>query len=70
MKLGDSEKKHGQSFTIEVKPKSFSYDELYECLSADIDENYEFTEDELKEYLFKNYLYDIIDNKNDLTVKL
>ena len=53
-----------------MKPKQFSYKDLYEELSSAIEEDEEFSEEELKGYIFRNYIYDIIDEPNDLNIKL
>lgn len=73
MKLKDLRKQcaeEDKTFTIYVKPKKFSYNELVEELESIIEENDEFTEEELKGYIFRNYIYDIIDEPNDLIIKL
>lgn len=70
MKLKDIKQKFGESFEVQVKPKRFSYKDLYEELESIIGEDEEFSEDELKAYIFRNYVYDIIDELNDLIIKL
>ena len=70
MKLKDIKQKYGESFEVQVKPKRFSYKDLYEELSSIIEENEEFSEETLKEYIFRNYIYDIIDKPNDLIIQL
>ena len=70
MKLKDIKQKYGESFEVQVKPKQFSYKDLYEELSSAIEEEEEFSEEALKEYIFRNYIYDIIDESNDLIIKL
>ena len=70
MKLKDIKQKCGESFEVQVKPKRFSYKDLYEELSSSIEENEEFSEEALKEYIFRHYIYDIIDEPNDLIIKL
>ena len=70
MKLKDIKQKYEESFEVQVKPKRFSYKDLYEELSSSIEEDEEFSEEALKEYIFRNYIYDIIDEPNDLIIKL
>ena len=70
MKLKDIKQKYNKSFEIQVKPKQFSYKDLYEELSSAIEEDEEFSEEELKGCIFRNYIYDIIDEPNDLIIKL
>ena len=70
MKLKDIKQKYNESFEVQVKPKQFSYKDLYEELSSSIEEDEEFSEEALKEYIFRNYIYDIIDEPNDLIIKL
>ena len=70
MKLKDIKQKCKESFEVQVKPKQFSYKDLYEELSSSIEEDEEFSEEALKEYIFRNYIYDIIDKPNDLIIKL
>ena len=70
MKLKDIKQKYNESFEVQVKPKQFSYKDLYEELSSAIEEDEEFSEETLKEYIFRNYIYDIIDEPNDLIIKL
>lgn len=70
MKLNDIKQKSNESFEVLVKPKQFSYKDLYEELELSIGENEEFSENELKEYIFKHYIYDIIDEPEDLIIKL
>ena len=70
MKLKDIKQKYNESFEVQVKPKQFSYKDLYEELSSAIEEDEEFSEEELKGYIFRNYIYDIIDEPNDLIIKL
>ena len=70
MKLKDIKQKCGESFEVQVKPKRFSYKDLYEELSSSIEEDEEFSEEKLKEYIFRHYIYDIIDEPNDLIIKL
>ena len=70
MKLKDIKQKCKESFEVQVKPKQFSYKDLYEELSSAIEEDEEFSEEELKGYIFRNYIYDIIDEPNDLIIKL
>lgn len=70
MKLSDIKQKYNESFEVQVKPKQFSYKDLYEELSSSIEEDEEFSEEELKGYIFRNYIYDIIDEPNDLIIKL
>lgn len=70
MKLSDIKQKYNEFFEVQVKPKHFSYKDLYEELESIFEENDEFTEEELKGYIFRNYIYDIIDEPNDLIIKL
>lgn len=70
MKLNDIKQKSNESFEVLVKPKQFSYKDLYEELESSIGENEEFSENELKEYIFKHYIYDIIDEPEDLIIRL
>ena len=70
MKLKDIKQKCEESFEVQAKPKQFSYKDLYEELSSAIEEDEEFSEEELKGYIFRNYIYDIIDEPNDLIIKL
>ena len=70
MKLKDIKQKCKESFEVQVKPKRFSYKDLYEELSSVIEEDEEFSEETLKEYIFRNYIYDIIDKQNDLIIQL
>ena len=70
MKLSDIKQKYNESFYVQVKPKQFSYKDLYEELLSAIKEDEEFSEEALKEYIFRNYIYDIIDEPNDLIIKL
>ena len=70
MKLSDIKQKYNESFEVQVKPKQFSYKDLYEELSSAIEEDEEFSEEALKEYIFRNYIYDIINEPNDLIIKL
>ena len=49
MKLKDIKQKCEESFEVQVKPKQFSYKDLYEELSSAIEEDEEFSEEELKE---------------------
>ena len=70
MKLSDIKQKYNESFEVQVKPKQFSYKDLYEELSSAIEGDEEFSEEELKGYIFRNYIYDIIDEPNDLIIKL
>lgn len=70
MKLKDIKQKCEETFEVQVKPKQFSYKDLYEELSSSIEEDEEFSEETLKEYIFRNYIYDIIDEPNDLIIKL
>lgn len=70
MKLKDIKQKCEEFFEVQVKPKQFSYKDLYEELSSAIEEDEEFSEEELKGYIFRNYIYDIIDEPNDLIIKL
>ena len=70
MKLKDIKQKYEESFEVQVKPKRFLYKDLYEELSSSIEEDEEFSEEELKEYIFRHYIYDIIDEPNDLIIKL
>ena len=59
-----------KTFTIYVKPKKFSYKELVEELEDQFSDEDEINEEALKEYFFRNYIYDIIDEPNDLIIKL
>ena len=70
MKLKDIKQKCGESFEVQVKPKRFSYKDLYEELELAIEEDEELSEETLKEYIFRHYVYDIIDEPNDLIIKL
>lgn len=69
MKLSDIKQKYNESFEVQVKPKRFSYKDLYKELESIIGENEKFSE-ELKEYIFRHYIYDIINEPDDLIVKL
>ena len=70
IKLSDIKQKYNEPFEVQVKPKQFSYKDLYEELSSAIEEDEEFSEEALKEYIFRNYIYNIIDEPNDLIIKL
>lgn len=70
MKLSDIKQKYNESFEVQVKPKRFSYKDLYEELESIIGEDEEFSEDQLKDYIFYKYMYNIIDEPNDLIIKL
>lgn len=70
MKLNDIKQKSNESFEVLVKPKQFSYKDLYEELESSIGEDEEFSEEQLKEYIFKHYIYDIIDEPEDLIIRL
>ncbi len=68
MTLKDIKQKDNESFEVLVKPKQFSYKDLYEELESSIGEDEEFSENELKKYIFKHYIYDIIDESEDLII--
>lgn len=70
MKLKDIKQKCKESFEVQVKPKRFSYKDLYEELSSAIKEDEEFSEDQLKDYIFYKYMYNIINEQNDLIIQL
>lgn len=70
MTFKDIKQKCGESFEVQVKPKRFLYKDLYEELETFIGEDEEFSEEALKEYIFYKYIYNIIDEQNDLIIKL
>lgn len=70
MNLSNIKQKSNESFEVLVKPKQFSYKDLYEELESSIGEDEEFSEDQLKEYIFTHYIYNIIDELDNLVIKL
>ena len=68
MKLKDIKQKYGESFEVQVKPKQFSYKDLYEELSQYMGDNENISEEQIKDYIF--WTCDIIAGPEDLIVKL
>lgn len=69
MKLKDIKQKFGESFEVQVKPKQFSYKDLYED-SLWIGPDIEFTEENLKKYICRYCAHNIIIEPEDLIIKL
>ena len=68
MKLKDIKQKCKESFEVQVKPKQFSYKDLYEELSQYMGDNENISEEQIKDYIF--WTCDIIAGPEDLIVKL
>ena len=68
MKLKDIKQKCGESFEVQVKPKQFSYKDLYEELSQYMGDNENISEEQIKDYIF--WTCYIIAGPEDLIVKL
>ena len=68
MKLKDIKQKCEESFEVQVKPKQFSYKDLYEELSQYMGDNENISKEQTKHYIFLTC--DIIAEPEDLIVKL